>query len=58
MKYGILFLLIVIAIGDVAIRGGPWCWLLLYPAFSFGVVAAGYFGVGPSVFGKLSKGVS
>ncbi len=42
MKYGFLFLLLAIGIASTAVRVGPWGWLLLYPAFSFGVVAAAY----------------
>ncbi len=56
MKYGFLFLMLAIAIGVAAIRGGPWAWLLFYPAFSFGVVAAAYFFSSPGVFGKRFDG--
>ena len=56
MKYGFLFLLLAIAIGVTAFRGGPWAWLLFYPAFSFGVVAAAYLFSAPGVFGKRFDG--
>lgn len=56
MKYGFLFLLLAIAIGMAAFRGGPWAWLLFYPAFSFGVVAAAYLFSAPGVFGKRFDG--
>ncbi len=56
MKYGFLFLLLAIAIGVAAFRGGPWAWLLFYPAFSFGVIAAAYLFSAPGVFGKHFDG--
>ncbi|TWU18635.1 phosphatase domain-containing putative toxin [Allorhodopirellula heiligendammensis] len=56
MKYGFLFSLLTIAIGVATLRGGPWAWLLFYPAFSFGVVAAAYLFSGPGVFGKRFDG--
>ena len=56
MKYGILFLLLAVAVSVVAVSGGPWSWLLVYPAFSFGVVAAAYLFSAPGVFGKLADG--
>ncbi len=56
MKYGFLFLLLAIAIGVAGFRGGPWAWLLFYPAFSFGVVAAAYLFSAPGVFGKRFDG--
>ncbi|NND97615.1 MAG: phosphatase [Pirellulaceae bacterium] len=56
MKYGFLFLLLAIAIGVAGVRGGPWSWLLFYPAFSFGVVAAAYLYSAPGVFGKRFDG--
>ncbi|MGH7242220.1 MAG: dual specificity protein phosphatase family protein [Phycisphaerales bacterium] len=30
----------------------PWSWLLLWPALSFAIAAAGYFGLGPSIYRK------
>lgn len=56
MKFGFLFMLLAIAIGVAGFRGGPWAWLLFYPAFSFGVVAAAYLFSAPGVFGKRFDG--
>src|SRR5690606_28206719 len=53
---GFLFMLLAVAIGVAAFRGGPWAWLLIYPAFSFGVVAAAYLFSAPGVFGKRFDG--
>jgi hypothetical protein len=39
-----------------AFRGGPWAWVLFYPAFSFGVVSAAYLFSAPGVFGKRFDG--
>jgi membrane-associated phospholipid phosphatase len=36
----------------VAIATRPWGLLLIWPAASLGIVAAGYFGLGPGIFGK------
>lgn len=35
---------------------GGWQFVALWPAASFGVVAAGYFGLGPAVLGKDAQG--
>ncbi len=56
MRYGFFFLLLAIAITFAAARGGHWAWLLFYPAFSFGAVAAAYFFSAPAVFGKRIDG--
>lgn len=56
MKYGFLFLLLALAMSVAATRGGPWAWLLFYPAFSFGVVSAAYLFSAPGVFGKRFDG--
>tara|TARA_R110002049_G_scaffold288423_1_gene470929 strand:+ start:111512 stop:112171 length:660 start_codon:yes stop_codon:yes gene_type:complete len=56
MKYGFLFLLLALAMSVAAVRSGPWEWLLFYPAFSFGVVAAAYLSSAPGVFGKRFDG--
>ncbi|WP_372726121.1 tyrosine-protein phosphatase [Novipirellula sp.] len=56
MKYGFLFLLLAVALSITAARVGPWAWLLFYPAFSFGVVAAAYLHSAPGVFGKRFDG--
>jgi len=41
---------IFLAVAAISLR--PWGLLLLYPALSTGLIAAGYFGFGPGVFGK------
>lgn len=56
MKYGFFFLLLAAAMAFTAARGGYWAWLLFYPAFSFGAVAAAYFFSSPAVFGKRFGG--
>ena len=56
MKYGFVFLLLALAMSVAAARGGPWGWLLFYPAFSFGVVSAAYLFAAPGVFGKRFDG--
>lgn len=56
MKYGFLFLLLALAMSVAVVRGGPWAWLLFYPAVSFGVVAAAYLFSAPAVFGKRIDG--
>lgn len=38
----------------LAVRGWPWAWIVLWPALSLAIVAAGYFGVGPSMYRKRS----
>lgn len=56
MKYGFLFLLLAIVLGGAAVRGGPWTWILFYPAFSFVVVASAYVCSAPVLFGKRLDG--
>lgn len=56
MKYGFLFLMIgAVLLGNTVWRGGPF-WVLLWPGVSFLLVAAGYFGLGPRIFGKRPDG--
>ncbi|WP_083233512.1 phosphatase domain-containing putative toxin [Planctopirus hydrillae] len=57
MKYGVLFAIVATLLVASAVLHGGWRWLLLWPAISFGIVAAGYLHVGPAVFGKSSRGV-
>lgn len=54
LRLGRLYALLAafLAVSGVALR--PWGLLLLYPAVSTGLVAAGYFGLGPGVFGKTA----
>jgi protein-tyrosine phosphatase len=56
MIYGALFLLIACYFASVAYFVGGWGWLLAWPALSFAVVAAGYAGLGPRIFGKRDDG--
>lgn len=56
MKYGLLFSFLAIAIAGVSLRTGSWSWLLLYPAFSFGLVGASYLLSKPEIFGKQPEG--
>ncbi|MEM7314051.1 MAG: dual specificity protein phosphatase family protein [Planctomycetota bacterium] len=56
MKYGILFGIVSILLIVVAISRGYWYLLCLWPAASFGIIAAGYLFLGPRVYGK-SHGV-
>lgn len=56
MRNGFFFPLLAITIAVAAARGGHWAWLLFYPTFSFGAVAAAYFFAAPGVFGKRFDG--
>jgi protein-tyrosine phosphatase len=56
MKYGIYFLVLAALMLSIAIQFGGWYWAMIYPASSFAIVAIGYLGVGPRVFGKDSSG--
>jgi protein-tyrosine phosphatase len=56
MIVAILFLLFAAYLAAVAYFLGGWGWLLAWPALSFAVVAAGYAGLGPRVFGKRDDG--
>ncbi|QDU96489.1 dual specificity protein phosphatase family protein [Lignipirellula cremea] len=56
MKYGLAFANLAALIAIVAIGKGGWCYLLLWPALSFALVAVAYFGAGVVVFGKRPNG--
>ncbi len=56
MKYVIVFGLFALYLAGLAVLLEGWAWLLLWPALSFAVVAAGYAGLGPRIFGKGSDG--
>ena len=56
MKYGICFAFLAIALIVTATLGGVWQLVLVYPAISFAIVSLGYFGLGPRIFGKSSRG--
>lgn len=48
--FNFTFIALSLLAGAIYLQG--WYWLLLWPAASFGVVAAGYWGLGASIFGK------
>ena len=56
MKYGILFLMMGGLLAYYGVFLGGLGWLLLWPALSFCIVAAGYLGLGARVFGKRTDG--
>ncbi len=56
MKYGVSFSLVSVSLLLIALQHGSWFYSLIYPALSFAIVAIGYLGAGPSVFGKRSNG--
>jgi hypothetical protein len=56
MKYGIYFLVLAALMLSLAIQFGGWYWTMIYPSLSFAIVAIGYLGGGPRVFGKRPDG--
>jgi len=52
VRYGVAFMAFAVALIYLAARHGGWAWLLLWPAASFAIVAAGYLHLGPRVMGK------
>ena len=56
MKYAFVFSLLALILAGLAVLHGGWVWLLLWPSLSFAIVAAGYAGLGPRVFGKDDAG--
>ncbi len=56
MKYGICFLALSGVLLFGALQRGGWYHAMVYPALSFAIVAIGYLGAGPRVFGKYSNG--
>lgn len=56
MKYGLLFLTLALLLADLAVHRGGWYLLIVWPAFSLAIVASGYLGLGPRVFGKRPDG--
>jgi protein-tyrosine phosphatase len=56
MKYGFYFLAVGVAMTWQALIHRGWCWLLLWPASSFSVVASAYIAIGPRIIGKKSNG--
>src|SRR5439155_11827119 len=55
MFYALAFLLFAAALVHLAVTYGGWCWLLLWPALSFVIVAVAYL-IGPAVMGKRADG--
>jgi predicted protein tyrosine phosphatase len=56
MLYAAVFLLFAGYLAAVAVTVGGPAWPLVWPAGAFAVVAAGYLGAGPAVFGKRPDG--
>ncbi|QDT40907.1 hypothetical protein Pan241w_09660 [Gimesia alba] len=56
MNFGYLILAIAFLLTAAAVIHQGWWWLLLWPAFSFALVAAGYLVLGTRVFGKTGQG--
>lgn len=57
MKYGILFSIVSVLLTVASVLYGGWYSLCLWPAVSFGMVAAGYLFAGPRVYGKSESGI-
>jgi protein-tyrosine phosphatase len=56
MRLGLLFVILGLALVGLGVIEGGHAYLLLWPALSFLVVAAGYLGLGARVFGKRADG--
>lgn len=56
MQLGVLFVLLASVFSAVAVLEGGWAYLALWPALAFGVIGAGYLGLGARVFGKRADG--
>jgi protein-tyrosine phosphatase len=56
MRYAVIFSILCIGLIVLAVRAGGWTWLVLWPATSALLVAAGYGGWGARVFGKRRDG--
>ena len=55
-RYGVAFAVFAVALIYNAWHYRGWAWLLLWPALSFAIVAAGYLVLGPRVMGKSAVG--
>src|SRR6266496_844878 len=55
MFYAFAFLLFAAALIFLAVTHSGWCWLLLWPAASFAIVAIAYV-TGPAAMGKRADG--
>ncbi len=56
MRFAVLFSLFALYLGYLAVAHAGWASLLGWPAVSFALVAAGYAGLGPGIFGKRTDG--
>ena len=56
MRYALIFLCLASCLVIAAIQTGGWGWLLLWPAISVALIAAGYAWFGAGVFGKHRDG--
>lgn len=56
MKYGILFTTVAVLLAITAFMHGGWYRIALWPSLSFALIAIGYFGLGPAVYGKSADG--
>jgi len=56
VRYGVAFAAMAAALVYLAARHGGWAWVLIWPAVSFAIVAAGYLRLGPRVMGKTHVG--
>ena len=56
VRYGVAFTAMAAALVYLAARHGGWAWVLIWPAVSFAIVAAGYLRLGPRVMGKTHLG--
>jgi protein-tyrosine phosphatase len=56
MKYGIYFTIVAALLFTLSFTLRGWYWIAIWPGASFFVVALGYLGCGPQVFGKGRHG--
>ena len=56
MKHAVVFGILGTCLTTLAVCLGGFGWLLLWPAVSFGLIAAAYAGIGPRVCGKRADG--
>lgn len=56
MRIGLLFLVLAVGLGALAMLEGGLALLALWPAIALGVVSAGYLGLGARIFGKRADG--
>lgn len=56
MRYALIFFLLAAGLVILAVQTGGWGWLLLWPASSAGLLAAGYALIGAGALGKRRDG--